>query len=282
VIAANAQHPTRLGRRFGGIVFWVLIVILILASMGLSRTWAADTADRAVGQTGQGSQTKETPPREPDIYYVPTPRQVVDVMLELARVKKSDLVYDLGCGDGRIVVTAARKYGCKAVGVDIDPARVRESLANVKDAGVGHLVDIEQKDIFTLDLSKADVVMLYLLPSLNVRLIPQLEKMKPGSRVVSHNFDMYGVVPDVVVNISSKRDGEHKIYLWTVPFTKEVPPEAESAARRRRKKQHAQFDIMSAVLVVGLTSLGLAVIIWLLRKRLGVIRINVTVDRDGQ
>jgi len=151
-----------------------------------------------------------------DVIFIPTPQDVVDKMLELAEVKKGDLVYDLGCGDGRIVITAAKKYGCRAVGYDLDPDRVKESRENVEKNEVGHLVRIEQKDIFTLDLSEADVITLYLLPSLNVRLIPQLEKLKPGSRIVSHNFDMEGVEPDKVVKLTSSKDqAEHKIYLWT-------------------------------------------------------------------
>jgi ribosomal protein L11 methylase PrmA len=143
-------------------------------------------------------------------------------MLELAAVKKTDVVYDLGCGDGRIVVTAAKKYGCKAFGFDIDPKRIKESKANVKENKMEHLVTIEQKDIFKLDLSKADVVTLYLLPSLNVRLIPQLEKLKPGSRIVSHDFDMRGVKPDKVLrNFKCKDKSTHTIYFWTTPLKKE-------------------------------------------------------------
>ncbi len=158
-------------------------------------------------------------PRQPDIWFDPTPQTVVDRMLELAEVKESDLVYDLGCGDGRIVVTAAKRYGCKAVGYDIDRQRVKESLENVSRNGVGHLVTIEQKDIFTLDLSKADVITLYLLEHLNVKLIPQLEKLKPGSRIVSYKFDMKGVKPDKIVTVTLKEDNsEYKVYLWTTPL----------------------------------------------------------------
>ncbi len=161
--------------------------------------------------------------REPDVIFVPTPQDVVDKMLELAEVKKEDLVYDLGCGDGRIVVTVAKRFGCKAIGYDIDPNRVKESLENVAKNNVGHLVTIEQKDIFTLDLSKANVITLYLLPELNVKLIPQLEKLKPGSRIVSHDFAMEGVKPDKVVKLTSDKDQfEHTIYLWTLPL-KKVP-----------------------------------------------------------
>jgi phosphodiesterase/alkaline phosphatase D-like protein/SAM-dependent methyltransferase len=163
--------------------------------------------------------------RTPDVIFVPTPQDVVDKMLELAKVKKDDLLYDLGCGDGRIVVTAAKRYGCKAVGYDIDPERVKESLENVAKNDVGHLVTIEQKDIFTLDLSKANVVTLYLLPELNVKLIPQLDKLKPGSRILSHDFRMRGVKPDKVVELTSSEDHVgHKVYLWTSPLKKRKKP----------------------------------------------------------
>lgn len=166
------------------------------------------------------SQEKK-PTRTPDVIFVPTPQEVVDKMLELAEVKKDDVVYDLGCGDGRIVVTAAKKYGCKATGFDIDPQRIKESNENVKKNDVGKLVEIKNEDIFTLDLSKANVITLYLLPSLNVKLIPQLEKLKPGSRIVSHSFDMRGVKPEKVVNVQTKDGGEHTIYLWRTPLQKE-------------------------------------------------------------
>jgi cyclopropane fatty-acyl-phospholipid synthase-like methyltransferase len=173
----------------------------------------------AAGETEDGLKKI----REPDIFFLPTPKDVVEKMLELANVKKSDLVYDLGCGDGRIVITAAKKYGCKAVGYDIDPVRVRESLNNVDANNVGNLVKIEQADIFTLDLSDANVVTLYLLPDLNVKLIPQLDKLKPGSRIVSHDFDMRGVTPDKVIKVNSKYDNrQHTIYLWTTPLKKEL------------------------------------------------------------
>ena len=176
---------------------------------------------------GQATVEKEAPakkeakkPREPDVVYVPTPQDVVDKMLKLAKVKKKDLVYDLGCGDGRIVVTAAKKYGCRAVGFDINPVRVKESLENVKKNKVQKLVTIKNEDIFKLDLSKANVVTLYLLPSLNVKLIPQLDKLKPGSRIVSHDFDMRGVKPDKVVKFRDKEKDKHTIYVWTTPLKK--------------------------------------------------------------
>ncbi len=163
--------------------------------------------------------------RTPDVIFLPTPPEVVDKMLELARVTSDDLVYDLGCGDGRIVIAAAKKYGCRAVGYDIDPRRVRESQENVAKNNVGDLVRIEQKDIFKLDLSKADVITLYLLPQLNVKLIPQLEKLKAGSRIVSHAFNMKGVRPDKVVRVTTGHS-QHNVFLWTAPLKKVTEEEA--------------------------------------------------------
>ncbi len=165
----------------------------------------------------------EEPGRAPDVHFVPTPHEVVEIMLRLADIKKDDVVYDLGCGDGRIVIAAAKKAGCKAVGYDIDPEMVRQSRENVKQANVEHLVTIEEADIFTLDLSGATVITLYLLPSLNVRLIPQLEKLRPGARIVSHDFDMKGVYPDVECHVSYPDQGSRQVrkaYLWTTPLNK--------------------------------------------------------------
>ena len=158
----------------------------------------------------------------PDVIYVPTPQVVVDRMLQMAKVTRDDVVYDLGCGDGRIVCTAARKYGCKAIGFDIDPQRIKESNANrmKESAEVQQRITFEKKDIFKLDLSKASVVTLYLLPWLNVRLIPQLEKMKKGSRIVSHAYGMKGIRPDDVVVMKDDKGTTRKIYLWTIPLTK--------------------------------------------------------------
>jgi len=173
-------------------------------------------------------------PRKPDVIFVPTPQPVVEKMLEMAEVKEGDVVYDLGCGDGRIVVTAAQKYGVKAVGFDIDPQRVREARENVRSNKVSHLVTIREADIFTLDLREASVVTLYLLPDLNAQLMPQLAQLKPGSRIVSHNYGMRGAKPIQVLrmNLDLTRtnedkdnyvgDGSHMIYKWVVPWEAET------------------------------------------------------------
>lgn len=162
--------------------------------------------------------------RKPDVVYVPTPHEVVEKMLDMAKVKKGDVVYDLGCGDGRIVVAAAKR-GAKATGWDINPERVQEAEANVKENKVERNAKIIHDDIFTLDLSGANVITLYLLPSLNVKLIPQLEKLKPGARIVSHDFGMEGVKPDQVVPFTGKDDASHTVYLWTTPLKKEEKKE---------------------------------------------------------
>jgi ribosomal protein L11 methylase PrmA len=174
---------------------------------------------------GFGAQ-QDTVDRVPDSVYVGTPHDVVAKMLEMARVTKDDLVYDLGCGDGRIVVAAAKKYGCRGVGYDIDPVRVRESIDNVKRNGVEQLVRIERKDVFTLDLRAANVITLYLLPDMNLKLIPQFEKMAPGSRIVAHDYGIGGMVPDKTVTVTSKVDGvDHEVYLYTLPL-KKAPADA--------------------------------------------------------
>jgi outer membrane protein assembly factor BamB/precorrin-6B methylase 2 len=180
------------------------------------------------GSTSTGQERDRgaaTPSPQPKVepkghdVFVPTPQDVVEKMLELARVKREDVVYDLGCGDGRIVVTAARKYGCKAVGYDIDPECVRMSRENVKKHDVGRLVTIEEKDIFTLDLRGADVITLYLLPRTMERLLPQLTKLKPGVRIVAHSAAIPGVRVDRIETYRSKEDDlPHKIYLWTTPL----------------------------------------------------------------
>jgi tRNA G37 N-methylase Trm5 len=149
--------------------------------------------------------------------YVPTPQEVVDRMLELAQVKKADVVYDLGSGDGRIVITAAKKYGVRAIGFEIDPERIKESAENIKKAGVGHLVEIRQQDIRTVDLSPASVLTMYLLPEVNLMIRPNIWKqMKAGSRVVSHDFDMGDWKPLKTENIKDGSSWDHTLYLWHV------------------------------------------------------------------
>jgi tRNA G37 N-methylase Trm5 len=148
-----------------------------------------------------------------DVPYVPTPQEVVDEMLKLAKVTKNDVIYDLGSGDGRIVITAAQKYGARGVGIDIDADRIKEANENAKKAGVADRVKFIQQDIFQSDFKEATVVTLYLLPAINLKLRPKLWKeLKPGTRVVSHAFDMGDWKPEKVVEVNGRT-----VYYWTIP-----------------------------------------------------------------
>jgi precorrin-6B methylase 2 len=151
--------------------------------------------------------------RTPDVSFVPTPHEVVAEMLQVAKVRQDDVLYDLGSGDGRIVISAAKNYGTRGTGIDIDPARIRESRLNARKAGVTDKVQFRRADLFETDLRDASVVTLYLLSSLNVRLRPKLyRELRPGSRVVSHVFDMGEWKPD-----SSFTVGSSAVYYWVVP-----------------------------------------------------------------
>jgi ribosomal protein L11 methylase PrmA len=156
---------------------------------------------------------KKAPTRGPDVIFVPTPQEVVEDMLRLANVRKGDVLYDLGSGDGRIAITAAKKYGVKATGIDIDPERIREAQQNAKKAGVTDLVQFKQEDLFQANFKDATVVTLYLLPDLNVKLRPKLwNELKPGTRIVSHQFDMGKWKPEKTLESEGRT-----IYFWTVP-----------------------------------------------------------------
>jgi SAM-dependent methyltransferase len=155
----------------------------------------------------------DLPSQPPDVPYVPTPQVVVDAMLELGEVKEGDLLYDLGSGDGRIVVTAAKNLGVRGVGIDINPERIQEAEANARAAGVQHLTEFREEDLFKADFSEATVVTMYLLPSVNNRLKPRLlSELKPGTRIVSHAFDIEGWEPQRVVEVDGRT-----LYLWVVP-----------------------------------------------------------------
>jgi trans-aconitate methyltransferase len=154
--------------------------------------------------------------KRPDVIYVPTPQPVVDAMLRTAMVKQGDVLYDLGSGDGRIPVTAARRYGIRAVGIEVDPQRIAEANANAREAGVSHLVTFRQEDLFSADFWEASVVTLYLLPELNMKLRPKLlTRLKPGTRIVSHAFDMGDWQPEKELRVDGRI-----IYLWTIPERK--------------------------------------------------------------
>jgi SAM-dependent methyltransferase len=179
--------------------------ILLAATVGFLLTLPL------LAQTGQ--KRPDAPHLAP---YVPTPAEVVDRMLQLGQVTKNDVLYDLGCGDGRIPITAAKKFGTRGVGVDIDPQRIAEANANAKKEGVSHLVSFHLQDALTTDVSEATVVTLYLLSASNLKLRPILTRqLKPGARIVSHAFSMGDWQPDKVDTFVDTSGTTRTLYLWT-------------------------------------------------------------------
>ncbi|MCC7177628.1 MAG: class I SAM-dependent methyltransferase [Acidobacteria bacterium] len=183
-------------------------LILIIAGSTLAAQSAAQPSSPSVGQ-----KRPDAPQLAP---YVPTPQDVVDRMLALAGVTKNDMVVDLGCGDGRIPITAARVYGARGIGVDIDPQRIAEANANAKAAGVTHLVEFKLQDAMTTDVSGATVITLYLLSSSNLKLRPILTRqLKPGARIVAHNFAMGDWEAEKIETFTDKEGRTRTIYRWT-------------------------------------------------------------------
>jgi precorrin-6B methylase 2 len=169
------------------------------------------------------AQSSAKPSALPDVPYVPTTEAAVAEMLKLAGVQKTDVVYDLGCGDGRIVIAAAKNYHARGVGIDIDPQRIKEAKENAKKAGVEDLVRFEENDLFKADIHEATVVTIFLLPTINLKLRPKLlADLKPGTRVVSNTFDMGDWKPEKQATVGDAPDGNYsglsqKFYLWTIP-----------------------------------------------------------------
>jgi SAM-dependent methyltransferase len=188
--------------RFPGLAGWLTV--------GLALVAAPLAMPQAAAQTRSG-QAQDAPVLAP---YVPTPQDVVERMLELAGVGPGDVVYDLGCGDGRLVITAAGKYGARGVGVDIEPERIAESQANAKAAGVESLVTFRLQDAMTVDVSEATVVTLYLLSSSNLKLRPMLTRqLRPGARVVSHAFSMGDWKPEKVETFTDANGSTRTLFL---------------------------------------------------------------------
>ena len=187
------------------------LILSVCCLLATGSAGALDSATRAQIERGD---------RAPDVIFVPTPQEVVEDMLRLANVKKGDVLFDLGSGDGRIPVTAARLYGIRAVGIDIDPERIREAQDNAKKNGVESLVQFRLQDLFEADFREATLVTLYLLPDLNLKLRPRLlAELKPGTRIVSHQFDMGDWKP------AKKLESNGRIvYFWVVPERKKPQP----------------------------------------------------------
>jgi hypothetical protein len=189
--------------------YWMLPV----AAAALVGGVATAAPPAAPPPTAEKPPAAARPSRTPDVVYVPTKQPTVDAMLKLAGVRPGDVLYDLGSGDGRIPITAAQKFGVRAVGIDIDPQRISEARAKAEAAGVSSLVTFRNEDLFKADFRDATVVTLYLLPTLNLKLKPRLLKeLKPGTRIVSHDFDMGDWQPEQTVKV-----GFDTIYLWRVP-----------------------------------------------------------------
>jgi len=200
------------------ITIGMLSVMMAGCSSSPTATTDAPATAQSPATTAQSpATTAQSPTPQLDVPYVPTPEPVVDAMLKVANVGKNDVLLDLGSGDGRIPITAAKRFGTRGFGVDIDPERIREANANAKKEGVTDLVQFAQQDLFKTDLTKATVITLYLLPRINLQLRPQLLKLKPGTRIVSHAFDMGDWKPDQVVSVNGTN-----VYFWTVPKT--IPP----------------------------------------------------------
>ena len=182
----------------------------------LLAAWIPAAANQAKPQkasavNAQGQKAAET--RSPDVHFVPTPQEVVDEMLKMAEVKKGDVIYDLGSGDGRIVITAAKKFGTRGVGIDIDPQRIKEAEQSAQAAGVANLVKFRNEDLFAAKISEATVVTLYLLDTLNEKLRPKLwRELKPGTRIVSHAFRMGDWPPEKTADVNGRQ-----VYFWRVP-----------------------------------------------------------------
>ena len=200
----------------------VAVLAVIVAACAAAQQSEVRPSSAEVQQQATPPVIQQTPEVKPtqeikkDVPYVPTPQNVVDEMLTLANVTKDDVVYDLGCGDGRLVITAVKKFGARrGFGVDIDPQRISESNANAKAAGVTDRVKFAVQDLFQTDLKDATVVTLYLLPEVNLRLRPKLlSDLRPGARVVSHSFDMGDWKPEKTVTV---QPGGQRLMLWTIP-----------------------------------------------------------------
>jgi hypothetical protein len=221
-------------------------LLIVLTFVALALVFVSITGQRAVSQVISDEKEKV----KLDVPYEPSSEEVVRAMLEIAKVDKNDLVYDLGCGDGRIVIAAAQKAGARGVGVDLDPARIRESLENARKANVADRVQFYQQDLFQTEIGKATVVMLYLWPEVNLKLRPKLfRELKPGTRVVSHSHDMGSWEPDQTITTS---DG-HKVHFWVIPanvtgtWEWDMPGEKERYVLKLRQ----QFQKVSGTLQLG-------------------------------
>jgi len=219
---------------------------MILTCFFVALVFVSLPSQRAVSQVVSDGQEKI----KLDVPYEPSSEGVVRAMIEIGKVGKDDLVYDLGCGDGRIVIAAAQKTGARGVGVDLDPERIKESLENARKANVANRVQFFQQDLFQTDIGKATVVMLYLWPEVNLKLRPKLlRELKPGTRVVSHSHNMGSWEPDQTIRTP---DG-HTVYFWVIPVNVTGIWEWDNPGEKERyvMKLSQQFQRVSGTLQLG-------------------------------
>jgi SAM-dependent methyltransferase len=224
------------------------VVVAVAMSISWSFVRAQDAAAPAAADAG-------APPKEvhEDVPYVPTPEPVVNKMIELAKITKDDVAYDFGCGDGRLVIAAVKAGAKRGLGVDIDPQRIKEANENAKAAGVTDKVEFKEADLFKMDFKDATVLTMYLLPSVNMKLRPKiLDEMKPGSRVVSHAFDMEDWEPEQEVTVEP---GGQTVYMWTVPA--KVEGAWDVKIKNGQGEQQAKLDLKQNInKVTGTAKIG--------------------------
>ncbi len=211
--------------KFRQFKFWLVLGVMLCAACANDRIMNSANSLSTTANNSAVTNTAAAPAnaaanRELDVPYVPTHETVVDEMLKMAEVKGTDVLYDLGSGDGRIPITAAQRFGTRGVGIDLNPVRVKEANENAQKANVTDKVRFVEGDLFEQDFSEATVVTLYLLPDVNLRLRPKLLEMKPGTRVVSHNYDMGDWKPEKTKTIETPDGSTHYVYFWRVPEKK--------------------------------------------------------------
>lgn len=210
--------------RFQQLKCLLAVGVFFLAACGenkITEEAKAKNTSNSVTNTATASATASpAPTRELDVPYVPTHEMIVDEMLKMGEVKGDDVLYDLGSGDGRIPITAAQKFGTRGVGIDLNPVRVKEANENAEKVKVTDKVKFIEGDIFQQDFSEATVLTLYLLPDVNLKLRPKIMQMKPGTRVVSHNYDMGDWEPQKVKELKTPDGVTHYVYMWRVPEPK--------------------------------------------------------------
>lgn len=207
--------------KFLQLKLWLVLVALVCAACGGNNTTSrAQTSSNQTNTNTTFTENTAKAQRELDVPYVPTHQSIVDEMLAMAEVKGEDVLYDLGSGDGRIPITAAKKFGTRGIGIDLNPVRIKEANANAQKAGVTEKVKFIEGDLFKENFGEATVLTLYLLPEVNMKLRPQILEMKPGTRVVSHNYDMGDWQPETTKKITTPDGTNHTIFFWRVPEKK--------------------------------------------------------------